>query len=371
MRPFWHPLSAVFLIDPEAYATPRVVRMFLGAGPIEVRYAGDRMAFALRHGHRVVVERVPEGALRRGDVLLACPNGIVDLLRVERIEPGRLVVAADADPGFAATLAAEEILGRARAPRKRVRAAGRRLRRMLLDLVEARTGRPDGEGDPAETVRTKYDAQAADYAGLATPEIEEPLLARLRSSVPAGGRILVAGSGSGRECFALARAGWRVEGVDFSPAMVALARAEAARRGVPINFRIADLRTHEEPAGSLDAVVFTYDVYSFLPQRGARVDLVRRMLAWLTPTGVLFPSARRTSSLRDRIVLTIERFATRGPGSTWGASHTRWLTSDGRLRRSFVQLFTERSFAAEVREAGGTAEPWIGGHALVRRRGSA
>jgi SAM-dependent methyltransferase len=345
--------------------------MLLARGPLEVRYGAIGWRPRLRHDQRVVVESAASPDVGVGDVVLARSGNIVDLLRVVRLEADRIVLAADADPGPEASLAPGELLGRACVPRRRSTPAGRRFRRAARDLAEMVRGRPDDAGDPSVTVKDKYDAQAPFYATTVGPELEPPLLERIRSSVPEGGRILVAGSGSGRECFALARLGWLVTRIDFAPAMVAAAREEAARRTLPAEFRIADLRTHDEPARSLDGVLFTYEVYSFLPDRRDRVALLRRMLSWLRPDGVLFLSARRTRSPWDRIALTIQCRGGMRPGWRWGASHTRWLTTSGELRRSFIHVFTDGALRRELDEAGAESENWVGGHTLVRRRGAA
>jgi SAM-dependent methyltransferase len=158
-----------------------------------------------------------------------------------------------------------------------------------------------------------------------------------------------------------------VTGVDFAPAMVEAARREAARRGVAAEFREADLRRVDEASGSLAAVHFTYDVYSFLPSREDRIALLRRMRGWLEPGGVILLSARRVRGGWARLVLLAQALSTRrGSPRTWGASHTRWLDPSGGLHRSFVQVFGERMIRREVDAAGLEAENWEGGHVLLR-----
>jgi hypothetical protein len=51
-----------------------------------------------------------------------------------------------------------------------------------------------------------------------------------------------------------------------------------------------------------------------------------------------------------------------------GHSHTRWLSPDGVLQRSFVQVHGEASLAREVRRAGFQVGTWEAGHAFLRRR---
>lgn len=371
MKPFWHPLSAVLLPEPPTFATPAAVRMLLAGDQVELLYAGDRMAPTLRHGQRVVLRRIGEAPPRRGEVVLARAGGALDLLRVVGTRGGLTVLTADADPGPEVPVAGDDVLARALVSIRVTGRLQRTVRRLALDLREATVGLPDEGQDPATSVRRKYDLQAPFYSMQGGQELEAPLLARIRRLVPPGGRILVAGCGSGRECFALAAAGWRVVGVDFAPAMVELARREAARRGLTVEFCLADLRRHEEPRGSLAAVFFTYDVYSFLPTPTDRADLLRRMFQWLVADGVVFLSARRVRSAWDRVCLSVQWVARRRPRTTWGSSHTRWLTMDGTLRRSFIHVFTERTLRRELDGTGGTPENWEGGHLLVRRSAGA
>ncbi len=369
MTPVWHPLSALLLTDPPTYATPHLLRLVLRAEARPcVRYAGDRMWPALGHG--ATVELAPPGGntLRPGTVVVATPGGIPDLLRVvARDAAGGLRLAGDADPSPPVTARPEELLGVAVGRAGRIPSATvRRLRRAWLDLGEAWRGTPDAAADPAASVLRKYDTQAPFYARSGAAELEARLLQRIGPRVPAGGRMLVVGSGTGRECFRLAEAGWRVRGIDFAPAMVRAAREEAQRRGLDVEFTSGDVRKLRLDAGSLDGVLFTYDVYSFVPGARQRVALLLRLREWLAPGGVLFLSARRVRSVWERTVLSVQWLCSLRRGEReWGRSHTRWVAPGGALERSFVQVFDPRRLRAEARRAGFRAGRWEGGHAVL------
>ncbi len=237
------------------------------------------------------------------------------------------------------------------------------------DTDPRRSPGSSGRADPAATVLAKYEAQAPFYAGVGGTEMTQRLLGWFRERVPPGGRVLVAGSGTGRESFALARSGWEVRGVDFSPSMVEIAKREAARRGLAASFLTADLRAHDEPPASLAAVYFTYDVYSFLPRRSERVRLLERMGGWLAPGGIVFLSARRFERLYDPLILTLQWISRLddddGRLARWGQSHTRWIGHDGTLHRSFVQVFTNAALRREVEEAEFVMGEWRGNHCLL------
>ena len=364
MRGFWHPISAVYLDRPRVLASPAVLRLLMaGEGRVEVVYAGDRMWPAIRHGQALVISPVETSSPKDGDVVLTVDGGIPDVMRLAEIG-GAAAVTADADPGPPRPVIPAELLGRIeRAPRRR------RLRRSIartwLDLREAAAG-PDAQDDPAQTVRQKYDDQAVHYDRLDAAAIDPGLAARVLERVPRGARVLVAGSGAGREAFELERLGYDVRGVDFSPRMVELAQAEAVRRGSSATFTAADLRSHDEPSGSLGAVVFTYDVYSFVPGMRDREALLTRLCLWLAEGGAVFLSARRTQRLWDHAVLWMQWLARAGRfrRSAWGDSHTRWLDASGNLRRSFVHVFTDARLDREAAAANLRRVSWEAGHGL-------
>lgn len=361
MKPFWHPLSALYVADLRVFATPALIRMLLGGeSSATLLYAGDRMVRPTQPARPLRVERCGSAEPRPGDAVVAAVDGIPDLLRVVRREGnGRLRLQGDCDPFGRTIVARDAVLARAGLPPRRVGQCGRLLRRLLLDLEEARRHGPDGADDPASSVREKYDGQAPFYAAGEAQTVDQALLERLRRRVPPPGPLLVVGSGSGAECFLLARAGYRVRGVDFAPRMLEQARRGAAERGLEIEFVRADILGHREAPGSLGGVLFTADVFSFLPDPAGRRRLLRGLARWLTPAGALFLSARRVERNYERAILTVQWRAR--AGRAWGDSHTRYLTPDGSLRRSYVHYFPSRRLNAELREAGFAVEGWTRG----------
>jgi len=367
LTPFWHPLSALLFGDPPVFASAFLLRRWLSKGKaIEVIYAGDRMWPAVRHGQTVRVEPLGDRRPQRGMAVVAAPSNIPDLLRVERVGNEAITLRGDADPMNVFTVTGEHILGRADIPDGPARSPARIARRLIIDGREALRGTGDPAPDAAETVRVKYETQSRFYLKGMPEDLPGVLLDMVRRHVNAGRRILVAGSGTGRECFSLAENGYTATGVDFSPSMVELARQEARKRGLAVEFRQADLRLHEEPPSSLNGILFTFNVYSFIPVAADRISLLRRMGAWLKPGGAVFLSARRVRGFYDRAILTLEWLGSgsRGP-SGWGASHTRWIAPDGTLHRSFVFAFTEKSIRREIESAGFRTEPWEGGHRVL------
>jgi SAM-dependent methyltransferase len=116
------------------------------------------------------------------------------------------------------------------------------------------------------------------FAGFAAQREE---LEWLLSELPERARVLDVGSGTGRPAAELlTAAGHDVTGVDVSPRMVEIARAQ-----VPgARFEVADHRTLTYPAGTWDAVIAFYPL---LQLTRAEIDAALAKFAdWLKPGGV-------------------------------------------------------------------------------------
>jgi ubiquinone/menaquinone biosynthesis C-methylase UbiE len=85
------------------------------------------------------------------------------------------------------------------------------------------------------------------------------------------------GSGTGFLSLELATRGHRVTGVDFAPAMLALARQKAAERGAAIRFEEADAEQLPFAAGSFDLAVSRHLLWT-LPHPEAAIDEWLRVL---------------------------------------------------------------------------------------------
>jgi len=103
---------------------------------------------------------------------------------------------------------------------------------------------------------------------------------RILALVLAGRRSLDAldvGCGTGFLALELAARGHRVSGVDFAPAMVALARRKASERGASVRFEEADAEQLPYGPGSFDLVVSRHLLWT-LPHPEAAIDEWIRVL---------------------------------------------------------------------------------------------
>lgn len=96
----------------------------------------------------------------------------------------------------------------------------------------------------------RYDEEV--FTRATTVEVAE---LRELLDLPAGGRLLDVGCGTGRHAVPLALAGARVTGVDLSPAMLARAAARAEDAGVALDLVEADARELPDHLGPYDAAV--------------------------------------------------------------------------------------------------------------------
>jgi len=103
---------------------------------------------------------------------------------------------------------------------------------------------------------------------------EKELLVRLPVEK---GRLLLLGIGGGREAIPLAKMGFEVTGVDFVPNLVEKAIENATQQGLKIEGIVQDISKLDLPSESFDLAWLSIDMYSFIPTRQRRVEMLRRI----------------------------------------------------------------------------------------------
>ena len=126
----------------------------------------------------------------------------------------------------------------------------------------------------SEDERARWDDRYAshEYVPRAHPA---PFLLEWLPCIPVG-RALDLATGTGRNAFALAEAGYEVDAVDISVVAIDRARAQAKRRGLEINWLVADLDDEALPDRR-------YELITVLRYRNAR--LWERLQSALAPDG--------------------------------------------------------------------------------------
>ncbi len=117
--------------------------------------------------------------------------------------------------------------------------------------------------NPAATRRSRKDSpiggpMATGYAKSTANSMEEfrKLARRIASELPEGGSVLEIAPGPGYFCVELAKLGpWAIRGVDLSQAMVKIARENAAKAGVQIDFEQGNAASLPYPRDTFDRLV--------------------------------------------------------------------------------------------------------------------
>ncbi len=141
--------------------------------------------------------------------------------------------------------------------------------------------RPGAIADPA-TVRSMFDRIVPRYDlmnHLMTFGMDIRWRNRIaRQAASMGDRVLDVATGTGDVAFAIQQAGAReVIGLDFSPEMIAAAKAKAAERGTPVVFLIGDAMRLPFPDGSFDACTVSFGLRN-MPDYGAAIAEMTRVL---------------------------------------------------------------------------------------------
>jgi len=142
------------------------------------------------------------------------------------------------------------------------------------------------------------------YEGEAYRFGEEPnaFLARQAHRLAPGQGALAVADGEGRNGVWLARQGLRVLSTDISPRAVTKARALAARHGVEIDARLADLDDWDWPVGTMDVVVAIFIQFAGPEGRARHFAALK---AALKPGGLLLLEGYRPEQIA---------YGTGGPG---------------------------------------------------------
>jgi len=164
------------------------------------------------------------------------------------------------------------------------------------------------------------------------------------------GRLLLLGVGGGRDAISLAKRGFEVTGVDYVPEMAAAALENAKQRGVNITTFAHEITTLPRPTAPYDVIWFSISMYSVVPTRRRRVQMLTLLSAMLSPGGRVVcqfhydPSrgpSRKSLLLRRAIAwLTLGNFSYEPGDTLWAGIE-------------FAHLFRSREeFAEEIAAAG-------------------
>ncbi|MEU6851222.1 class I SAM-dependent methyltransferase [Actinacidiphila alni] len=186
---------------------------------------------------------------------------------------------------------------------------------------QAEPGTPDDPDEVKNVVRRGYDAVSERYDEAYGADTKyEALLAELCARVPAGGRVLDIGCGSGVPVArTLTAAGFAVTGVDISEVQV-----RRARERVPgAEFRCADITAVPYEPASFDAVVSLFALIHI--PLAEQPPLLRDIAGWLRPGGCFVA----TTGYREWT----------GTEDDWlgGGAPMWWSQADAATNRSWIE----------------------------------
>src|SRR5262249_16875027 len=215
------------------------------------------------------------------------------------------------------------------------------------------------------------------YSRIAAIGSEALELETVRRHVKPGGRVLDVGCGAGREALGFARTGFRVTAIDIAPGMIAAARANAERPGLPIDVQVRDSPELNEPPGSYGGVYLAFSVLHHVPGRARRIDVLRRVRTALAADGALIAvvvyRGPRGLLSRSRLVDLLRRVGAWLPGrwqvSEAGDGYAREVSeaSDPRQTVFFHDYPGTSEVRSEVEAAGFRAEETAPGWWVCRR----
>jgi SAM-dependent methyltransferase len=341
-----------------------------------MRYAGWGFEPDLRDGAAIDVR----GGLapRPGDLALCNRSGQGDLLRLlARRGDDAWLATIDGYPLRRAVVQASNILGV-------VTAIDGRRPTPTLSLLACRAwfgaaclavrriaSAPVWSADASDTVLEKYARQAPAYRDGYRSNLAADHLRIFAAHLPAGGRVLVAGCGVGREALHLAELGYRVVGFDALPVMVAAAGALAREAGLDARFVVADARAANWPAGPYHAAYLTPLLYSFLWGSGRRVEFLRRIGESIGAEGCVLYSVRLHPGLRSWLETRLAWCRVSGgdgsPHGEPGDWYTRYLAPEGTIGTSFLARFSVEEVIREARRAGFRSVGQSGSHFTASR----
>lgn len=106
---------------------------------------------------------------------------------------------------------------------------------------------------------------------------------------PVGSRLLDIGCATGRLCFALARQGYNVTGIDVASKQIDQAEQYAREERVNVTFLQYEMPNLPFPDASF-AAAFMGNVYCYVPHRASRIAFLEEIARVLYPDGEVFLS---------------------------------------------------------------------------------
>lgn len=157
-------------------------------------------------------------------------------------------------------------------------------------------------------------------------EYDDDLGAILDLAEQQGGAVLEMGCGTGRVVLALAAAGYRVTGVDVSPALLDVARRKVAAAGLGdrVAWHQSDLLHVHLPAQAFALAVCVSNTLMHFTTPAAQVQVLRVACAALQPGGLLFLHLFNPDVARLIEIQGVQELADRWVDPESGSEVVKW-----------------------------------------------
>ncbi|NTV22822.1 MAG: class I SAM-dependent methyltransferase [Nanoarchaeota archaeon] len=117
------------------------------------------------------------------------------------------------------------------------------------------------------------------------------------------GPVLDIGCGTGRTTIALSKLGYKVTGIDITPAMIKSAQRIARRENIPIVYLVADACKLPFPARKFSNALFSFNGWSQIPGKKNRLSALKEAHRVLKKDGV-FIFTTHIRSYKGKYLLT-------------------------------------------------------------------
>ena len=180
------------------------------------------------------------------------------------------------------------------------------------------------------------------------------------------GRMLVLGSGLGRESIQIARNGVSVVGVEINPTAVQIAHQMARTMGLSARFLQADFLQLPNRSGCFDFVLLGTRMYSAIPGRLQRLTFLTDFSRLLRPNGLAILSFYRKQAEMSRLKTICGRL--NGLLATLPGANMAYQPGDECDGEHFLHRFQdEEEIRRELSDAGGFIQEldWVRGFAVL------
>ena len=175
------------------------------------------------------------------------------------------------------------------------------------------------------------------------------------------GKVLVVGSGGGREILALCEKGYQVEGIDVDQKVVGKSNSYFEEHHISAKVQHASCEEFSFQSGPYDLVYFSWYVYCYVFPKKSRHDLLKRVAANLSPEGCCMMVLLSSSDKGGGLVLSLAQWVSKITCGEAALEKGDWFDSD----LAVEHIFTETEMAEEAEAAGLRLVKWEMGDQIV------